>query len=401
MKKIFPCFFNAKFFVAARERPQKNRGNFFCEAMNSEAHENFMRRAIALAKRGNGETHPNPMVGALIVEDGKIVAEGFHARAGTAHAERAALAALGRRPKPGATMVVTLEPCCTHGHTGACTDAIIAAGISRVIAGATDPNPAHAGRGFDVLRAAGIEVVPGVLADACARLNPIFNFRIAAGTPLFAAKTAMTLDGRTATRTGEAKWISGAESRADVMRLRRYFPAIATGSGTALADNPALTAREPGVPVVCPRRFVFDRRLRTLEKLDELQLFNDEFREKTVLVTTSGVPVAAAEKLAARGIAVWNLPAPESEFWAEFRARCLAESIDGVLFEAGAELLGGLISAGEANYLYAYIAPKIFADPAARPTFAGAPLARLADAHVLRDPACTRFGDDFLIEGRL
>ena len=369
--------------------------------MNSVSYEDFMRRAIDLAKRGNGETHPNPMVGALIVEDGKIVAEGFHARAGTPHAERVALNALGRRPKPGATMVVTLEPCCTHGRTGACTEALIASGISRVVIGATDPNPAHAGRGFDVLRAAGIEVVPGVLADACARLNPIFNFRIATGTPLFAAKTAMTLDGRTATRTGEAKWISGTESRADVMRLRRYFPAIATGSGTALSDDPALTARVAGVPVVCPRRFVFDRRLRTLEKIDSLRIFNDEFREKSVLVTTANVPAPAAKKLESRGIAVWKLPASAAEFWTEFRARCLAESLDGVLFEAGAELLGGLISAGAANYIYAYIAPKIFADPEARPTFAGAPLARLADAHALRDPACTRIGDDFLIEGRL
>lgn len=400
MKKLFPALFNAKFFLLPRGNARKRiGGDSFFGTMDFEDSEKFMRRAIALAKRGNGATHPNPMVGALIVEGGEVVAEGFHARAGTPHAERAALAVLGRAPKPGATMFVTLEPCSTHGRTGACTDAIVAAGIARVVVGATDPNPAHAGRGFGILRAAGVEVVSGVLADECARLNPIFNFRITAGNPLFAAKTAMTLDGRTATRSGESKWITGPEARADVMRLRRYFPAVATGSGTVLADDPALTARVPGAPVFCPRRFVFDRRLRTLDRLDSLRMFNDEFREKTVLVTTARVPADVAAALASRGIGVWTLA--EAEFWKEFRARCAAEALDGVLFEAGAELLGGLISAGEADYLYAYVSPKIFADSAARPAFAGTPLARLSDARTLRDAAFTPLGADFLVEGRL
>lgn len=370
---------------------------------NAERDERFMRRAVALARRGNGDTHPNPMVGALIVEDGKIVAEGWHKRAGTAHAERAALAALGRAPKPGAEMFVTLEPCSTRGRTGACTEAIIAAGgISRVVVGATDPNPAHAGKGFEILRAAGIDVVPGVLADVCARLNPIFNRLITTGTPLFAVKTAMTLDGRTATRSGESKWITDAEARADVMRLRRYFPAIATGAGTALADDPALTARVPGEKISCPAaRFVFDRRLRTLEKIGALRLFNDEFRARTVLVTTAEarVPAQAADALAARGIAVWALDA--ENFWADFRSRCARAQLGGVLFEAGAELLGGLISAKAADYVYAYVAPKIFADPAARPAFAGAPLARLSDAFRVKNPAVMRLGDDFLFEGEI
>ena len=370
---------------------------------DAERDERFMRRAVALARLGNGDTHPNPMVGALIVEDGKIVAEGWHKRAGTAHAERAALAALGRAPKPGAEMFVTLEPCSTRGRTGACTEAIIAAGgISRVVVGATDPNPAHAGKGFEILRAAGIDVVPGVLADVCARLNPIFNRLITTGTPLFAVKTAMTLDGRTATRSGESKWITGAEARADVMRLRRYFPAIATGAGTALADDPALTARVPGEKISCPAaRFVFDRRLRTLEKIGALRLFNDEFRARTVLVTTAEarVPAEAADALAARGIAVWALDA--ENFWADFRSRCARAQLGGVLFEAGAELLGGLISAKAADYVYAYVAPKIFADPAARPAFAGAPLARLSDAFRVKNPAVMRLGDDFLFEGEI
>lgn len=359
----------------------------------------FMRRAIELAKRGNGNTHPNPMVGAVIVEDGKIVAEGWHKKAGTPHAERNALAALGRKPKPGATMVVTLEPCSTCGRTGACTDAIIAAGISRVVVGAEDPNPAHAGRGFKILKDAGIDVAAGVSANECKRLNPIFNHRITTGMPLFAMKTAMTLDGRTATRTNESRWITGARARADVMRLRRYFPAIATGSGTVLADNPSLTARIPGEPVFCPTRFVFDRRLRTLAQAETLNLYNDAFKEKTILVTTTALPAAFSEKLAARKIAVWNLS--EKKFWEEFRQRCDDAGICGVLFEAGAELLGGLLSAKQADYLYNYVAPKIFGDPEARPLFAGTPLAHLADATRLENATCTDFPPDFLIEGEI
>ncbi len=359
----------------------------------------FMRRAIDLAKRGNGNTHPNPMVGAVIVEDGKIVAEGFHARAGTPHAERKALTALGRRPRAGSTMFVTLEPCSTCGRTGACTDALAAAGIARVVVGATDPNPAHAGKGFSVLRAAGIDVVSGILAEECARLNPIFNHQITTGTPLFAVKTAITLDGRTATRHGESQWITGAESRADVMRLRRYFPAIATGSGTVLADNPSLTARIPGESVSCPVRFVFDRRLRTAERLDTLKVFNDEFKEKTVLVTTADIPADLAKRFSAHGVRILKLSA--ENFWEDFRSFAAKENLGGVLFEAGAELLGALLSENRADYLYAYIAPKIFGDPAARPAFAGTPLERLASARRISDATVSRHGNDFLIEGKI
>jgi len=366
----------------------------------AENFENWMRRAIALAKCGNGTTHPNPMVGALIVEDGKIVAEGFHARAGTPHAERVALAALGRPPKRGATLVVTLEPCSTHGKTGACTDAIIAAGgISRVVVGATDPNPAHAGKGFSVLREAGIEVISGVLSEECTHLNPIFNHFITKKTPLFAAKTAMTLDGKIATRDGESKWITGTTARADVMRLRRYFPAIATGSGTVLADNPALTARVPDEEIFCPIRFVFDRRLRTLAHLDSLKIFNDEFRSRTILVVSKelGVPAEFSEKLSARGIEI--LPLGEENFWQEFRNFCIKKELCGVLFEAGAGLLGGLLSAREADYVYAYIAPKIFGDAVARSAFDCGKLSHLADAFRVENLATTKLGEDFLLEG--
>src|SRR4051812_9716432 len=224
--------------------------------------ERFMREAIAAAKRGWGTTHPNPIVGAVIVEDDHVVSEGYHAQDGGPHAERLALLARGKTPRPGATMYVTMEPCSTAGRTGACTEAIIAAGIKRVVVGATDPNPAHAGRGFAVLRAAGVEVITGVLERECTDLNLIFNHWIVKQEPLLAAKAAVSVDGKIATRSGESRWITNEASRADVHRWRRLFPGIAVGAMTIIKDDPRLTARTAGAAEWCPWRFVFDGLLR-------------------------------------------------------------------------------------------------------------------------------------------
>jgi diaminohydroxyphosphoribosylaminopyrimidine deaminase/5-amino-6-(5-phosphoribosylamino)uracil reductase len=291
----------------------------------------WMRRALALARNAWGNTHPNPLVGALIIEDNAIAAEGWHERAGEPHAEINALRALGRPPAPDATLVVTLEPCSTHGRTGACTTAILDAGIRRIIAGATDPFPAHAGRGFALLRDAGVEVHTGVLADDCADLNLIFNHRVTHGAPFVALKTAATLDGRIATSTGESRWITGPDARADVMQWRRNFPAIATSAATVLADNPRLTARLPDHPEWCPAaRFIFDRRLRLAKKIGQgLHVLEDEFAARTILVTTEHAPAPATEKAATpaaeeahaaalaalekNGTTVWRLPAHSTE----------------------------------------------------------------------------------------
>jgi diaminohydroxyphosphoribosylaminopyrimidine deaminase/5-amino-6-(5-phosphoribosylamino)uracil reductase len=379
--------------------------------------ETLMRRAIALAKRAWGRTHPNPHVGALIVENGAVVAEGWHERAGEPHAEINALRNLGRRPAPDATLYVTLEPCCTHGRTGACTDAILAAGIKRVIAGATDPSPAHSGRGFELLRAAGVEVITGVLADECADLNLIFNHRVSQShgsppAPFIALKTATTLDGRIASRSGNSQWITGDAARADVARWRRYFPAIATSAATVLADNPRLTARIAGEPEWCPRRFVLDRSGRLLRHLVEaagtvqptgLHIFDDPFADaQTVLVTAAGEE-AAGEFCAARSpavSAVWRLP--RENFLAAFHRRCAAESIAALFLEGGGSFLGAWLDSGLADYLFYYTAPKILADADARPAFAGsAPRPRLADALALQNVRRELFGDDLLTRGFL
>lgn len=367
--------------------------------MNLPVHETFMRRAIGAAKRGWGDTHPNPMVGALVVEGGEVVAEGFHAKAGEPHAEVNALRALGRKPAAGATLYVTLEPCCTQGRTPPCTGAIIEAGVSRVVIGATDPNPAHAGKAFEILRAAGIEVVTGVLADGCADLNLIFNHWITTGRPLFAAKSGVTLDGKVATRTGDSKWITGEASRMDGHRWRRLFPAIAVGAGTVRADNPRLTARVQGTEW-CPWRFVFDGLLRTVTDKAMPNLYTDEFRERTIVVTTAHGGMGYVRKLNSLGVKTWLLPAssPKVDF-ADFRARCIAEGITGVFFEGGAQLLSEALQARELDYLFTYHAPVLFADDKGKGILRGLRTETLDQAIRLERVRHEVHGDDALMRG--
>lgn len=361
-----------------------------------------MRRALGLARSVWGKTHPNPMVGALIVEDGQIVAEGATAPDGGPHAERLALLARGKPPRPGATMYVTLEPCSTEGRTGACTDAIIASGIKRVVIGATDPNPAHAGRGFQVLRAAGVEVIAGVLERECADLNLIFNHWITQNGPLLAAKVASTLDGKIACRTGESRWITNEASRADVHRWRRLFPGIAVGAMTVLKDNPRLTARCAGEPEWCPWRFVFDGLLRTVVDKSLPAVFTDEFRDRTIVVTTPHGGLGYVRKLRDMGIKVWIFESPTQRVaLPDFRKKCAEERIAGVLIEGGAQLIGELVRVKQLDYLFAYHAPVLFADDKAKSIFSGLRPEKLEHAVRLADVRHEVFAGDVLMHGRV
>ena len=370
--------------------------------MSAAEHDVYLRRALGLARGVWGTTHPNPMVGALIVEDGHVVAEGATAPDGGPHAERLALLARGKPPRPGATLYVTMEPCSTHGRTGACTDAIIASGIKRVVVGATDPNPAHAGKGFAVMRAAGIEVIEGVLAQECTDLNLIFNHWITTGGPLLAAKAASTLDGKIACRTGESRWISSEASRADVHRWRRLFPAIAVGAMTVLQDNPRLTARQAGVPEWCPWRFVFDGLLRTVVDKSLPAVFTDEFRERTIVVTTPHGGLGYVRKLRDLGIQVWLLESPTQRVsFADFRKKCTEERIAGVYFEGGSQLVSELVRAKQLDYLFNYRAPVLFADDKAKSVFSGLRPERVDQGVRLADVRHETFGEDALLRGRV
>ena len=369
--------------------------------MSEPDHSWFMRRAIAVARRGWGDTHPNPLVGALIVEGGQIVAEGHHVRAGEPHAEINALRALGRPPMKDAVLYVTLEPCCTHGRTPPCTDAIVDAGITHVVIGATDPNPEHAGRGFEVLRAGGVEVETGVLADECADLNLIFNHWISTGRTLFAAKSGVTLDGKVATRTGESKWITGEAARANAHWWRRYFPAIAVGAGTLRADNPRLTARLNGTEW-CPWRFVFDGLLRSVLDKSMPSVYTDEFHERTIVVTTPHGGLGYVRKLNALGVKTWVLPSqsPKVNF-EDFRKRCVEEGITGVFFEGGAQLLSELLQTKELDYLFTYQAPVLFADDKSKSILRGLRTESIASAIRLKQVRHEVHGEDSLVRGFL
>lgn len=370
--------------------------------MSVAEHETYMRRALEVARQAWGGTHPNPMVGALIVEGGRIMAEGAHAQDGGPHAERLALLALGHRPREGATLYVTLEPCSTAGRTGACTEAIIASGIRRVVIGAQDPNPAHAGRGFEVLRTAGIEVIEGVLAEECTDLNLIFNHWIEHETPLVAAKAAVTLDGRIACRSGDSRWITGEAARADVMRWRRLFPSIAVGAGTVMTDNPRLTARRPGEAEWCPWRFVFDGLLRTVADRGMPSVYTDEFRHRTIVVTTPHGGMGYVRKLRELGVQVWILPSATQRVpMGEFRKRCAEEKITGVFFEGGSQLVSQILQDKQLDYLFVYRAPLLLADDRSKAMLSGLRTEKLLNAIRLGDVRHEVFGDDTLTRGRV
>ena len=364
-------------------------------------HEHFMRRALAVARQGWGNTHPNPLVGVVIVEQGEVVAEGFHARDGEPHAEIMALHHLERLPRLGATLYVTLEPCSTQGRTGACTSAIIAAGIQHVVVGATDPNPVHAGHGFEVLRAAGVEVTEGVLADDCVDLNLIFNHWITTQPPLLAAKAAVTLDGKIATRTNDSEWITGEMARADVHRWRRLFPAIAVGAGTILGDNPSLTSRVDD-EVWCPVRFVFDGLLRTVVDKSLPKVYTDEYKHRTIVVTTPHGGLGYMRKLQAMGVQVWNLPSSTMRApLPDFRRKCAEAGITGVYFEGGALIISELIQFRQLDYLFVYRAPVLLGDEKARAVFKGLRTEKLVNAVRMKNVRHASFGPDQLMRGHV
>jgi len=341
------------------------------------------------------------MVGAIIAEKGRVIARGWHEKAGGPHAEIAALEALDRAPGPETTLFVTLEPCSTKGRTGACTDAIIRSGIKRVVVGTTDPNPAHAGRGLETLRKAGIEVLDGVLADECTGLNVIFNHWIVHQRPLFAAKVALTLDGRIATRIGQSKWITGPKARTDVMRWRNLFPAVAVGAGTACADDPRLTARLADGPTHCPTRFVFDRHLLT-SKFLHAKLFNDEFWQQTIVVTQNDAPPEALEKLDKIGVNTWILPSEnKARYYQAFIERCIQAQLYGVWFEGGNRLLSELLAERQLDYLFAYRSPRILADEKALAAFQGMTPQSIRQAINMDEIHHTALGPDVLTRGKI
>jgi len=329
-----------------------------------------MQRALQLAALGAGRTSPNPLVGAVILDaGGKLVGEGYHARAGEPHAEVGALAQAGARAR-GGTLVVTLEPCCHHGRTPPCSEAVIAAGLARVVVAMADPNPQVAGGGLAQLRAAGVEVICGVAEAEALALNRAFLHRLATGRPLGLLKWAMGVDGRTALSNGASQWISSPEAREWVHRLRASCDAVIVGGGTVRADNPLLTSR--GLRDSDPLRVVLSR---SLDLPTSAQLW-DQTAAPTLVAHGPEAPPQACAALDQRGVPRLELPRCSPQLLLEALA---ARGCNQVLWECGAELAAAAVRDGCVQEVAAVIAPKLMGGEPARTPLGELGYAAMAD----------------------
>ena len=354
----------------------------------------MMRRALALARRGIGKTSPNPAVGCVIVNEGGIVGEGWHRKAGTPHAEVHALRMAGELAR-GADVFVTLEPCAHYGKTPPCTEALIRAGVARVFVGMTDPNPLVSGRGLAALRDASIHVECGVLENECRRVNEPFVKHVTTGRPFVILKSAMTLDGKTATSTGDSRWVTNELSRRYAHRLRAMVDAVMVGVGTLIADDPQLTCRM-GVRGRDPSRVIVDSRLRTPPTA---ALFGLASSARTLIATTEPESVRAGALVDA---GAELLPCREEDGrvdLADLLLRLGARGVQSVLLEGGRELAGAALRGGLVARVLLFYAPKILCSEDGFGLCGGPGPRLMADAKRLRDITVRRFGEDILVSG--
>lgn len=356
-----------------------------------------MRRAMELAQRGEGAVNPNPLVGAVIVRNDRIIGAGWHERWGGLHAERNALSRCSE-PAAGATMYVTLEPCCHHGKTPPCTEAVIAAGIKRVVIGLKDPNPLVAGKGIEQLQQAGIEVESGVLEEELRHQNRVFLKYITERRPWVVMKSAMTLDGKIATRTGDSRWVTGEEAREEVHRMRMRHMAIMVGIGTVEADNPMLNCRLEGA-VRQPIRIVADSSARIAP---DCELIRTARSYPTIVAHTAKASAEKVELLARAGVKCWLLPEKEEHLdLGALMARMAAEGIDAVLVEGGGTLNDTLLREGLIDEAAIFIAPKFVGGSKAKSPIEGKGLAKMAKAVALEPFRVEQLGNDLLIQATI
>jgi diaminohydroxyphosphoribosylaminopyrimidine deaminase/5-amino-6-(5-phosphoribosylamino)uracil reductase len=355
--------------------------------------ESHITRALTLAARGTALAHPNPRVGCVIVKNNRIIGEGFHTYDRLDHAEIVALKKAGKKAR-GATLCVALEPCCTTGRTGPCTNAIIAAGIKRVVAAMEDPNPTVAGRGLAQLRRAGIEVTAGIHEAAAREVNEDFAKWIHSGLPFVTLKTALTLDGQIAARSGSTTWITSESSREAVQRLRHEADALLTGIGTVLADNPRMTDRTGKPRRQKLLRAVVDSQLRLPLKSNLVKSADAD----VAVFTTQPLDSPRALALERAGVAVVRVPAKRGHVDLHAVLRDLGKhQILNVLLEAGAELNGAALEAGIVDKMILFYAPKIMGT-------GGVPMASIPSKWFPKSPALTnitvnRYGPDFCVQG--
>lgn len=353
--------------------------------------EKYMLRAIELAKKGIGFVNPNPLVGAVIVKDNKIIGEGFHERYGMPHAERNALKNCSVSPD-GADMFVTLEPCCHYGKNPPCTEAVIKSGIKRVFVGSSDPNPLVAGKGIQQLRDNGIEVIEGFMKQECDAINDIFFHYITKGTPYVIMKTAISADGKIAASSGDAKWITNEQSRTHTHETRKRAASILVGINTVLADDPMLNCRteNPSNPI----RIVCDSLLRIPVTSNIVQTAKDI---PTYVATISKDDEKIAV-LKSKGVHIIYTKSENNHVDLSDLMQILGEEkIDSVLIEGGSQINASALKAGIVNKLQLYIAPKIIGGDG-KNSVAAMNIERVNDAVMLKSPKITRFADDILLE---
>jgi diaminohydroxyphosphoribosylaminopyrimidine deaminase/5-amino-6-(5-phosphoribosylamino)uracil reductase len=358
----------------------------------------YMKMALKLAAKGTGLVSPNPMVGAVVVQNGEVVGRGWHHCYGEPHAEVMALRTAGKLSR-GATLYVTLEPCNHHGKTPPCTEAVLAAGVKRVVAATPDPNRNVSGGGAAFLRNKGIQVEVGLLAEEVRRLNEAWFIWVETGLPFVVAKAACSLDGKIATRTGDSQWLTGEAARAFGHRLRHECDAILVGIGTVLADNPQLTTRLPRRPGKDPIRVVLDSRLRIPPGARLLHLSSSS---PTWVACTATAPAEKIQALESLGADVLVLPEDKGRVALEPLLQELGRRrVQSLLVEGGAEVLGAFLDVRLVDKFYFFYAPKILGGKDAYPAVAGQGVANLSEAHQARDLSLSRLGPDLLVSGYL
>ena len=376
------------------ENPWKLGGSDFFMQKKEE----YMRRALELARKGEGHTSPNPMVGCVVVKDGRIISEGYHEKYGEFHAERNALTRC-TEDTAGADLYVTLEPCCHQGKTPPCTDIIIEKKIARVFVGSMDSNPLVAGKGVQILREHGIYVETGILEEECLKLNEVFYHYITAKTPFVVMKYAMTLDGKIACATGDSKWVTGEIARAQVHRMRGRYRGIMVGIGTVLADDPMLNVRLEGKK--SPVRIICDSMLRI--PLDS-QICQTAGRYRTIVAYAGekGNAIYLEEKkrsLEKLGVVLLRVPSEKGEINLQLLMRKLGElGIDSVLIEGGGTLNEDALQSGIVNEVKAFIAPKIFGGRGGKTPVEGFGIEKVDDAIKLQLMRISQVGEDILAE---
>ncbi|MGM0395851.1 MAG: bifunctional diaminohydroxyphosphoribosylaminopyrimidine deaminase/5-amino-6-(5-phosphoribosylamino)uracil reductase RibD [Bacillota bacterium] len=356
----------------------------------------YMEYALELAERGSGFTNPNPLVGAVIVKDERIIGEGYHKHYGGPHAEVNAFQN-AKENVEGATMYVTLEPCSHYGKTPPCVDAIIKRGIKKVVIGMVDPNPLVSGRGVKTLKDSGIEVETGLLEDRCRVQNEVFTKYITTKIPFCIFKSAMTLDGKIATYTGDSRWVSGEESREYVHRIRQRVSGILVGLGTVLADDPMLTTRLEGMETKDPLRIIVDTKAKI--PIDS-NIVRTAGEVRTLIVTTELAPKEKLEKLTAEGLEIMKSPIKEGRVDIPFAIKRLGGmGIDSILVEGGGTIGYSFLEDGLLDKVMFFIAPKLIGGEESKTPLGGKGISLMKDAINIERMDTRIIGKDILVSG--